>query len=500
MKKYAFLPGALMVVGALLWAALTLRWSMPALVVGAGGLVALGVGVAANWKETRDWFQDPRGVFVINSIISTLLLVAILGLVNAAVGLRAITFDWTEAGRNTLTAESKTILQHLAKDIVLKQFGRTHDPGVDRMLAAFAAENRRVRVSFVDIDSAPQDVKKYGVSRPSTVVAEAGTLFRKIEKVTEPALVTAMLQVTSTNESLVCFATGEGEHGLADASAQGLSGLAAVLAASNYKPERVTLVQGDVPQFCSALVIAGLPGGIAGEALGRVEQYLVRGGRVALLVDPPVDRTVVDYLQQRGIGVGQGVIIETSSAGRAVGAGPENPFALVYHEHPITRGFEQRTIFGKAVPLSITKRDFPELKSVASTGTTAFERVDLMSQSTDFHEGRDRRGPFDLALALAMPRGARDGNLPEPRLVVVGDSDFLANGLITWPANRDFGLRIIAWLVGEEEAHVVRVDERQNRRIAMTEQGRMTMYLVNMGLLPLLPLLAGIVHFFRSRR
>ena len=84
MKKFAFLPGAVMTVAAVLWATITLQWSLPTLVLGAGGLLALGVGVAANRRAIGEWLSDPRGVFAINSVLSTMLLVAILVLVNAA--------------------------------------------------------------------------------------------------------------------------------------------------------------------------------------------------------------------------------------------------------------------------------------------------------------------------------------------------------------------------------------------------------------------------------
>jgi len=52
---------------------------------------------------------------------------------------------------------------------------------------------------------------------------------------------------------------------------------------------------------------------------------------------------------------------------------------------------------------------------------------------------------------------------------------------------------MIAWLSGVEEARVVSVSERQNRRIPLTERRRTWMYLVNLGLLPLLPLAAGLL-------
>ena len=500
MKKYAFVPGALMTVASVAWAALTLQWSSTALLLGGGGLLALAVGVAANWTAVREWFGDPRGIFAINSILSTVLLVAILVLVNATVGFRAVTFDWTESGRHTLTDGTRTILASLGKDVSITLYARSRDPLVDGKLAAFAALSSHVKPAFVDIDSVPTLVKKYAIVKPGTVIVEAGDRFRKIEKVTEPALSTAILQVTDITEPLVCFATGEGERGLADTSAQGISGLSAVLTASNYKPDRVSLAQGEVPGTCSVLVVAGLPNGLPSDGVERLMAYLIRGGRIALLLDPPVDAKIAEFLKRLGIQVGQGVVIETSSAGRAVGAGPDNPIGLVYHEHPVTQGFEQRTLFGKAVPLSIVATEVGTPKPLVSTGETTFERVDLLSASTDFREGRDRRGPFVLAAATEIPRGPRDSKLPVPRLVVAGDSDFVSNQLLPLTPNRDLFMRMVAWLAGEQESRVVSVEERQNRRITMTESQLTLMRLVNIALLPLLPVLAGLVQFLRSRR
>jgi len=500
MKKYAFVPGALMVVTAVLWAALTLQWSLPALVIGAGGLLALAVGVAANWTAVREWFADPRGVFALNSIMSTMLLVGILVLVNGTLSFRAITFDWTEAGRHTLSDGTRAILQGLEKDVRVVQFGRVRTPAVDGKLAAFSALSPRLRTEFVDIDTAPQAVKLYAITTPGTVIVESGDRFRRIEKVTEPALSTAILQVTDVTEPVICFATGEGERGLADTSAQGVSGLASVLTASNYKPDRLNLLEGEVPQSCAAVVLAGLPNGLPPEAIERLTAYIVRGGRVAMLLDPPVAQPVADFVTRFGIKAGQGVIVERSPAGRTVGAGPDNPIGLVYHEHAITQGFEQRTLYGKAVPLTIVQTDVGEPKPLVSTGETTFERTDLLSASTEFREGRDVRGPFVLAVATAIPRGTQDAKLPEPRLVVAGDSDFLSNALLPLAPNRDLAMRIIAWLAGEREAQVVSVEERQNRRIAMTESRLTVMRLVNIGLLPLIPLVAGLIQFFRSRR
>jgi ABC-type uncharacterized transport system involved in gliding motility auxiliary subunit len=500
MRKFAFAPGGLMVATAVLWVGLTRQWTVSAAILGCGGLLALAVGVAANWRAVREWTGDPRGVFVLNTLLSTVLLLAALGIVNAFVGLRGVTFDWTEAGRNTLAPETVALVEGLQTDVLLKQMGRPRDSASRQLLEAFAAHGSRVRVERVDIDAAPAEARRYGVTRAGSVVVESGSRFRRIDTVTEPAVATAMLQVSSAAEPRVCFASGEGGHGLSDTGPQGLSGLASVLAASNYQVTPISLIEDDIPASCAALVLAGVPNGLQPSTLTRLNSYLARGGRLLLALDPPVAPGVASFLSRFGVTTGQGVVIETSGAGRAVGAGPENPISFVYHDHPITRGFDERTIFGRAVPLGIARTDIGTPKPLASTADTAFERVDLLSQTTEFRAGRDRRGPFVLALATSIPRGARDATLPEPRIVVTGDSDFLANGLVTWSANRGLAVRMIAWLSGVEDARVVSAGERQNRRVQLTESRLRLMYLVNLGFLPLLPLAAGLYWLYRSRR
>jgi hypothetical protein len=500
MRRLAFLPGALMIAGAVLWAASALRWTWPASVLAAGGTLALAVGVAANWKDVRAWFGDPRGVFALNTALATLLLASILVLANALAGLRAPRFDWTDAGRNTLAPDTVALVESVATRVVLKQMGQPRDPAARDLLAAFTAHNPKLQIESVDIDASPSDARRYGVTRAGSVVVEAGRRFRRVDAVTEPALATAILQVSSAVEPLVCVASGEGGHGLADTGPQGLSGLAAVLAASGYRVEARDLMQSDLAGACAVLLLAGAPRGLPAESWARVDRHLARGGRLLLAVDPPVEAGVAAFLARFGITAGQGVIIETSGAGRAIGAGPENPLSSAYHDHPVTRGFDERTIFGRAVPLGVVPTEIGRPVPLASTGDTAFERLDLMSQTAEFREGRDRRGPFALAVATSIPRGSRDAALPEPRLIVTGDSDFMANGLLTWPANRNLAVRMVAWLAGVEEAHVVAASERQNRRVPLTERRAAWMYIVNLGVLPLLPVAVWLLVFGISAR
>jgi ABC-type uncharacterized transport system involved in gliding motility auxiliary subunit len=502
MKKYLFLPGGLMIVGALMWASFTVRWDATAMALGIGGLLALLVAIGANWQGVRDWFRDPRGVFVLNSILTTILLVAVLGLINAIASMRAAHIDVTAAGRNTLTDDTRQGLARLGRDVVLEQFGRSRDAAVDQLLSNFANETRRIQVAYADLERAPQKARDYNVMRDGTVVVSAGGKWRKVEKPTEPAVYLAIAQVTQDREPLVCFVTGEGEHGIDDQGATGLSQMATALRAAGYRTERVSLQQAPVARSCEVLVIAGPSGGLTQESLSRLDVYMQDGGRLALLVDPPVDGLVRAWLAMRGVVTGDGVIIETNPAGKQVGAGPESPLALAYFNHPITRGFELATLYYRAVPLGLQQQVPIGLPvPLAGTGDRAFERRDLTGQGSEFREGRDRKGPFLLGVASTIPRGIKDNQaVQESRFVAFGDSDFITNAYVNRQGNRDLVLRTIAWLAGEQEARVVSLSNRQNRRTTMTEQMKSLMYVVNLGLLPLLPLAAGIIQLIRNRK
>jgi ABC-type uncharacterized transport system involved in gliding motility auxiliary subunit len=502
MKKYSYLPGALLLVVGAFRASFLGGWDTADVLLIVGGLSIMALSVAANWRELREWFAEPGGVYAMNTALSIVLLFAVLVAINGVAFLRQSQLDWTQSGRNTLSAETRVILAGLTQDVTLAQFGRNPDPAIGNVLSTFAGQSRRIRTTFVDAEQAPQEARKYGVLRPGTIVIKAGEKFRKVERATESSLSTAIVQATSSIEPIICFATGDGEHEMSDQSGAGLSRLADVLAASNFTLDSRSLLEGDVPSRCTALVIAGLKSDLQPVQTGRLDRYLDLGGRVALLIDPAPAPSIVEWMKRFGFTTGTGLVIEASPAAQAVGGSPETPLAMAYGDHPITRGFGVATLYDRAVPLASEDQS----RVIAWSGRQSFERVDLVRESPVFREGRDRRGPFALAVAASWPSGPRrpqggESRLTtEARLVVFGDSDFITNTYLGRQGNRDLFVRAVAWLAGQEEARIVSVLDRENRRTELTERMRIVMYAVNLGLLPLVPLAAGIVQFLRSKR
>ena len=499
MRRYLAIPGALLLIAAFIRAAVTVQWDTTGLLLAAAGAAIVMVTMVWNRHEVVEWIRDPRGVFAVTTGISIAVFVAALVLLNILVWYHPWSVDLTASGRNEVSRETRHLLQRLDTPVTLQQFGRTSDPAVEALLRGFERETRLVRVEFVDVDRDRTLAQRYGVVKLGTVVAAASEKFRKVEDPNEQALITAIVQATSDQEHLVCFVTGHGERGLADAGPGGLTLLAATLAAGNYRTEPISLLEDKVRSDCTVVVIAGPVQPLASSELKRLDAYYEAHGRIAILLEPDPAPSLDEWLRPRGFAPGSGAIVDASGAGQSVGGGPRSPLGLKYHDHPVTRGFEIATMYDGARPLRVIEHpDFGGRPvALAETSARSFATTSPDPAPT-LKPGRDVPGPLTLAAAVATGGGGRQDR--ETRLVVVGDADFISNAWLRRQGNRDFFLRTLAWLIGEQEATVVSVDSRENRRIELTQSARAWMYIVNIGLLPMIPLLAGIVVYLRGKR
>jgi hypothetical protein len=496
MKRYLAIPGALLLVTAFVRSAVNVEWDSANVAVASAGAVVLLITTIWNRREVVEWLRDPRGVFAVTTGIAVAVFVAAIVMLNIAVWYNPWSVDLTASGRNEVSEETRAILGRLDEPVVLRQFGQTVP--MDQLLRSFQRESRRLRIEVADPERDRDQSIKYGISRSGMVVVLAGDTFRTIEEPSEQALVTAIVQVTSDRQRVVCFVTGHGERGLQDTGASGLSTLRAILEGSNYAPRPISLLEGDVPGECETVVIAGAADPYAPGEIARVTKYADTRGRIAILLEPDPAPSFAGFLQPRGISPGGGRILDASGAGSSLGLGATAPLAINYGDHPITRAFGRPTFYEGARPLHVLPHpDYggrPTTLSETSGRSFATTRRDSI---IGFDEGEDQRGPLTLAAATSIRTGSYG---EDTRIAVFGDSDFVANPGLRFNGNRDLFLRALGWLLGEQEATFVSVEDRENRRILLTQGTIAWMYIVNLGALPLIPLVAGILVYLRSRR
>jgi ABC-type uncharacterized transport system involved in gliding motility auxiliary subunit len=152
--------------------------------------------------------------------------------------------------------------------------------------------------------------------------------------------------------------------------------------------------------------------------------------------------------------------------------------AADYPPHPITKGLTSLTAYPMARSVDPVSQEGVSAASIIRTGDQAWAETNLEQlgaghPSMDPARG-DRPGPVSLGVAISAPKS---------RLVVVGDSDFVANYSANVPGNAEMFLAIVRWLVQEK---VVRIPPRlpQERTLAMTTLQRRMLAFLAFVLLP----------------
>jgi gliding motility-associatede transport system auxiliary component len=285
--------------------------------------------------------------------------------------------------------------------------------------------------------------------------------------------------------------TGHGEEGIQTEYARASDGLRDNL----FHVAEVDLLRSrGVPKDAAVLVLAGPRRPLAEQEIAILSDYLSRGGRLLLLVDPDPTADIRQLLAMWWLDVEDGHLIDPASH-----VVPNADNILV----PRTRnalGLPE-TYFPGATAL-IPKPEIPasmEVSALAWSSPESWLETDAGTQGEPaFDEGEDKKGPLALG---ALVRAVGEGEGAEgARLAVIGDSDFATNRHFLNGGNGDLFVKVVNWLAAGQE--VVAIDRKvlPIRRLLLSPEEARFLHLSSIGLLPsLLLVAAGIVWWRRWR-
>ena len=252
-----------------------------------------------------------------------------------------------------------------------------------------------------------------------------------------------LLAVFSPKPLHAYFLKGHGEHAPDDGDeTMGYLKFKFVLQQNYVLVDTLSLLgTNTVPADCDLLVIAGPKSEIPAGEVEKVKQYLLQGGRLLALLNPParVGQTGLEkILTDWGVSVGPSEVRDPqrSSTGSDV-------VVSAFSEHPIVK-----PLFGSGLDLILPcpvgrldgrnpPADAPRVEVLAASSTNATMAGDPM--------GRQRQFPLAVAVEKGAVRGVSSS--ASTRIVAVGDSIFLGNRAIEFLANRDFAASAINWLL-----------------------------------------------------
>jgi len=403
--------------------------------------------------------------------------------------------DLTSDARNTLADMTLRVLRELPGDVEAVAFARRDDPAaaeLGALLARYGHASPQFRFRFTDADREPLLADSLGVATDGTVVLGTGGRTEIVRRPDEPSLTNALMRLSRTEGRRVRFLVGHRERSILDRSPDGLSRLATELRSTGIATEELTLLTAGASADPAAVVlVAGPRTDLFPEEVEWLEGHLAGGGRLLVLADPaPVPR-LASFLRSLGADLGEDVVVDPQT--RLYGADATVPVVTRYARHPITDPLAGRRLVPTFFPVarSVAARDGTLASGVlASTGDHAWaerDRGSLDGGGVATPDEGDLRGPVPIAVTAVRP------GTSAPVLVVVGDSDFAANGNLDLSGNRDLAVNAIEWLFHDEDWIALRAPRAGVRPLVLSaEDFRRTVWLPAFGL-PLLTAAAGVL-------
>jgi gliding motility-associatede transport system auxiliary component len=458
------------------------------------------------------YVKDPRGVlgrrttrYGFNSAVMVLLLLGIIGFVEAVSYRHNARLDLTANKRHSLSPQTIQLLRGLKTDVNAVAFFRSDQPGkrvaedLFKQYARYAGGKLTWRV--VDPDREPGLARRYGVESYGSVVLETKERSEKVTDAEEEKLTNGLVKLTRQGKRIVYVIQGHGEHELTSTDRPGFSEAKTAMERANYEVKPlVTARAPQIPDDAAVVILAGPRTELLAPELAALDSYLKRGGKLFAMADPVILSTspadpLKAYLAQYGFEMGNDLIIELNPIGRLFGIGPEVPIIQQYDPHPITRDMSGiTTLFPltRSVQAAKTPPQGTNVQPLARTSAESWAETnrDELQQGQVKPDPGEARGPLPVAVVATKDKA---------RIVVYGTSSFAANQFLNLQGNRDFFLNTVSWLAEEEDQISIRPKESKSAPVFLTSQQAQAVFLLPVVILPGIVLVGGIVALVRRR-
>jgi ABC-type uncharacterized transport system involved in gliding motility auxiliary subunit len=486
------------------------------------GLALIVIGLAARIPGAMKSLGARRLKYGSNSLVYIILVAAILGGLNWLANRYPQRLDVSKEQRFSLSEQTRKILGALKGDVTLTYVQRNamSAPTAKDVLREYQAASPRVKVEYVDPLKEPARVRTLEVTQLPTIVVALGERREKILSEGEEDITNAILKLTRDVKKTVCFASGEGERDFDEPSEHGYSGVKSALTRSQYEVRKVVLLQEQkVPEDCTVLVVAGPERDLLPEAAGYVKSYVKAGGKAMLLADPIEKAPSPNYeslFTEFGVRADANVIVDASGVGQLFGTGPFMPIITNYPYHEVTKDLKgTMSAFDMARSMTPTT-PAPEgvvVQELAKTLPQSWGESDTSLKEPIEFSDQDRRGPLNLAAAITVRAPAPDPQAsPSPgleaalaegakggRIIAVGDSNFGSNALLTFQANEDLFMNMIAWLAQDSDLISIRPKDPDVHRLDLTLVEQRNLLIFSLLLLPGFFIVWGIASWWRRR-
>lgn len=453
-------------------------------------------------KENQKALKSRTAAYGLNSLVTVLLVIGIVGVLNFLASRYPQKLDLTKNKTNTLAEQSVKLVKGLKEPVKATFFSRSAEREQFRtLLNNFKSLNPKFELEYVDSEREFTRIKQANIKKHGTLVLAYGTRETRVEEITEEKITNALIKVLKEKVPTLCVITGHGERNFSGSDPEGYEIAKKSLIDQSYEIKELNLLQEtQVPDTCAALAIIGPNKDFFDPEAKAIGDYLERGGRAVIALDLNLKgsengKQLFPILQAWHIQPAKALIVDPLS--RMMGQ--DSSVAMIptfSKEHPITRDFSQQCAFPLSRPLEIIPGAPNGLmvQWIAQTHPKSLGAVNLEQLSKGevrLSPGKDKTGPLNVAVAVEGKQ--KDSKATKStRLVVLGSSFFATNNFSRFGGNLDFFLNAVSWTMEDDNLISIRAKEDEPSKIEISEKMGIFIVLFIRLVLPILVAASGL--------
>jgi hypothetical protein len=432
----------------------------------------------------------------LKNLLLTLVLLAAMGGLAWLSNRYTLETDITANAGNTLSPASVKLLASMPDKIAITVYMKADQPirsQIAQLIGRYKRHKPDLSLTFIDPDTQPEKTRELNIGAAGAILIDYQGRTEKLTFLDESSLTNALLQLANAHERWITFLTGHGERAIEGQANFDLEQFGKELARRKINAQTINLATLPAIPDNSALLVMTAPAvPLLANEIEIIDRYIEQGGNLLLLTDP--DAKHLDMLEKRlGIHRSPGAIMDGSTKLYGI---TDPSFVLVadYAQHAITQGLQTTTIYPAAAALEMDMESDFQAEAVFSSAQQSWTETGPINGEVRFDaDGDEKQGPLPVAYALTR---TLDGKTQQ-RIVVVGDGDFLSNAYIGNVGNLDMGLRMVNWLIHDDQFIDIPAKTAIGKSLQLTET---SVAAIGFGFLVIMPLLLMGSGFFIWRK
>lgn len=452
--------------------------------------------------------RHSRRLLRFQAMLFAVLMLAVVGLFAWLSTQYSYEADWTDNNRNTLSAATKQLLAEIDGPIKIDAFVR-ETPLLRKRIAELIRRYQRykkdIALNFINPDVEPQQTREQGISTEGEMIVHYQQRRQHLTELTEQGLTNILQQLVRGAGRSVVFLQGHGERNPFGMAGYDMGQWVAEMQAKGMRSQLLNLAgDGAIPADASVLVVASPQADLLPGEVAQIESFVDSGGHLFWMTDPGAKAGLESLAENLGLLILPGMIMDPNVAQVGMtlfgSADPRISLVASYGAHPIVNGFQFNTMFPLAGAWdTLVDSGWQHEAVLQSLPSTWLESSETSGQIT-FDEDVDVPGPLLIGLALTRADTANAESVPEQRIFVIADNDFLSNAFLGLGGNLQLAMNIINWLSRDDQLLAIPVRTASDTSLQLAD-GEIA--LIGIGFLFLLPgglAAAGFWLWWRRRR